>query len=150
MFQVLKTDPKNPTVVIPKSENYKSFDGFLYNGEHWFPLQISINTTKSLEPCLLKEFADTFPTLLRDGKLYWYAVVLPSKGFRTAQYSMNKKDEECRKWAKGSVVQHVIPFPRQVDSLSEYSDAEKEILLGLKKDIYKGVKNRLKALSANS
>jgi hypothetical protein len=145
---VLKTKPRNPTVVIPKSLNYKAFDGFLYNGEYWFPLQISINTSKSLKPWLLKEFADTFPTLLRDGKLYWYAVVLPSEGFKTAQYSMNKKDKDCHKWAKESVVQHVIPFPRQVDSLSEYSDAEQDIL-SLKSQIYECVRHRIKALSAD-
>jgi hypothetical protein len=38
------------------------------------------------------------------------------------------------------VVHHVIPFPRQVESISEYSDAEKDVLLGLKSDIYKGLR----------
>jgi hypothetical protein len=130
-------------VLIPKSDNYKAFDGFLYDGEHWFPLQISINSSKTLKPWLLKEFADTFPSLLRDGKLYWYGIVLPSDGLRTAKYSLEKKDKACYMWAKKNVIQHVIPFPRQVDSLSGYLPIDRDMLLGLKREIYNGVNHRI-------
>jgi hypothetical protein len=47
---------------------------------------------------------------------------------------MDKEDdEECHKWAIENALQHVIPIPRQVESISEYSDAEQDVLLGLGK-----------------
>lgn len=145
VFKIIKTNPKRPIVLIPKFENYKAFDGFLYNGKRWYPLQVSISTSKTLKPWLLKEFADNFPSLLRNGKLDWYGIVLPSDGFRATQFSMYKKDMASYTWAKKNVIQHVIPFPRQVDSLSAYSHADQDMLLGLKNEIYNEVKQRIKA-----
>ena len=101
-----------------------------------------------MKPWLLKEFADTFPSLLQDGKLHWYGIVLPSDGLRTTQFSLEKKDQACYIWAKNNVIQHVIPFPRQVDSLCGYSHADQDMLLGLKSEIYNGVKHRMKAKSS--
>ncbi|KAI9324900.1 hypothetical protein BDR26DRAFT_234267 [Obelidium mucronatum] len=142
----LKKVPRKPTVLLPKARNYKAFDGFLYNGDRWFVLQVTINEAKTLKPRLLREFAQKFPNLLINGELHWYGIVLPSIGLRTTQFSMeNDKDYT---WAKENVVQHVIPFPRQTDSLSNYSRTNQSVLLGLKNEIYKGASNRIKRASA--
>ena len=96
-----------------------------------------------MKPWLLKEFADNFPGLLNNDELYWYGVVLPSDGFRTTLYSFDTKDKNSYDWAKENVVQYVIPFPRQSDSLSEYDTKDQDVLLALKTEMYNGVKNKV-------
>jgi hypothetical protein len=121
-------------LLVPKSRSYPAFDGLLWDGKQWFPLQVTINAAKELKPALLKSFWNKHGKVLGGPKLRWYGVVPPSKATRANKFSYEKCDE--REWAKSNIDQFVIPFPRPDDPPQGFNDDEVKVLAQMKHEMF--------------
>jgi hypothetical protein len=136
----LRTRPANPCMLIPKSAAHPAFDGYLWNGTKWHPLQVAVNEEKPPRPHLLRAFFVRHPPLRVDGKLEWYLVCPPSLALRAGPfaYEHDAGHAEDEDWAHRNVRQFVIPFPRPDDAPLGYRDEHVGFLFDMKCEIFRG------------
>jgi hypothetical protein len=139
----LRKHPAAPTILIPRAGNFGAFDGFLFDGQKWMCLQVTIDETKTLKPHLLRAFYTKHPTLqTKEGKFEWYCVTPPSKATRERYFSYESGQDMT--WAQNHVIQHVIPFPRVEDpGNNRYTVEELDVLRQMKFGILKMASQQL-------
>jgi hypothetical protein len=120
--------------VFQKSQSFPAFDGILWNGAQWFPLQVTIDATKHLKPDLLKAFWTKHQKALGDTKLRWYGVLPPSIAQRKTAFRYENSGDVG--WARSNVDQFVIPFPRLDDPPIGFSDEETKVLVDMKHEMF--------------
>ncbi len=139
----LKSKPQSPLVIVPKSLNYPAFDGFLYDGSKWCPIQVTIDSKKQLKPDLLRSFWDKHQNNLGVSNLEIYVIAPPSDAIREKYTFENKNHKEDNiKWAREKVVQKVIPFPRPDDPPMHFDSAAVELLKEMKHEIFTRITKR--------
>ena len=128
VFQALQKKEADNILLVPEAQNFTAFDGFMWLARlsKWIPLQVTIDANKTLQLKHLKNFAESNPSVLDSGKLHWYAVAPPSIAVKGKSFKF--AEAEHLDWAKENVVQHVIPFARLGDDLSDYCIEDRLVL----------------------